>query len=417
MSSSFELASGIGQGCCLAPLLFNIFFGAVIETWQQVSGGRLEWRTRLDGVLRRQAQLDKCARADKLQFQELGYADDLAAVTDTLVGLQKMCGDMKKHLDLWGLEMSGDKTKAMAALSEVTGILESEPCTSPPVVHTSVFEYLGAQVQVSGECVQDIQHRLDQARKAFWRLTSIVWDVRHLRLYTKLSVHRACVLSVLLYGCETWTTDWQRRNKLEKFHMTCLRKICGVSRMQQQTDGITNDCIRGSLGVPRIMDLIHQHRLRWVGHVARIPNDRLPKRMFFAFLPEGVGEHRLPGKYGGKRYRDAVIESLRVAGVPTSGWVQWACKDDGAKWRLATRRVALWYKPFQPRRGGGMPDRGDEMQRVMQKPFSKPKKGTNEQWEMAKDVVAGSKSGCLMLEARVAHEEPFRAFLVRHARK
>ena len=129
----------------------------------------------------------------------------------------------------------------------------------------------------------------------------------------------------------------------------------------------------------------------------------LPKRMLFAFLPEGVGEHRLPGKYGGKRYRDAVIESLRVAGVPIPGWVQWACEDDGAKWRLATRRVALWYKPFQPRRGGGMPDRSEEMQRVMQKPVSKPKKGTNEQWEMAKDVVAGSKSGCLMLETRVAH--------------
>ena len=118
-----------------------------------------------------------------------------------------MCGDMKKHLDLWGLEMSGDKTKAMAALSEVSGNVEEEPCTLPPVVHTSVFEYLGAQVQVWGECVQDIHHRLDQARVAFWRLASVVWDVRHLRLYTNLSVHRACVLSVLLYGCGTWTTD------------------------------------------------------------------------------------------------------------------------------------------------------------------------------------------------------------------
>ena len=144
--------------------------------------------------------------------------------------------------------------------------------------------------------------------------------------------------------------------------------------MQLQTDGITNDCIKGSLGVPRVMDLIHQHRLRWVGHVARMPSGRLPKRMLFAFLPEGVGEHRMPGKYGGKRYRDAVIESLRVAGVPVSGWVQWACEGNGEKWRPATRRGALWYKPVQPRRGGGEPDRSDEVRRFMQKPFSKPKK-------------------------------------------
>ena len=64
MSQPFELELGIGQGCCLAPLLFNEILGAVIEMWQQVSGCRLEWRTRLDGVLRIQAQLDKYAWAD-----------------------------------------------------------------------------------------------------------------------------------------------------------------------------------------------------------------------------------------------------------------------------------------------------------------------------------------------------------------
>jgi hypothetical protein len=34
LSDPFELATGLGQGCCLAPLLFNIYFGAVIESME-----------------------------------------------------------------------------------------------------------------------------------------------------------------------------------------------------------------------------------------------------------------------------------------------------------------------------------------------------------------------------------------------
>ena len=121
LSEGFGLESGIGQGCCLAPLLFNLFFGTVIETWQHVSGGRLCWETRLDGVLRRQCCLEKCARSDKLSFQELGYADDLAAVTDTLDRLRKLYLDLSSHLSHWGLELSCDKKKGYGCLSKLYG--------------------------------------------------------------------------------------------------------------------------------------------------------------------------------------------------------------------------------------------------------------------------------------------------------
>ena len=33
LSQDFDLATGLGQGCCLAPLLFNIFLSAVVEAW------------------------------------------------------------------------------------------------------------------------------------------------------------------------------------------------------------------------------------------------------------------------------------------------------------------------------------------------------------------------------------------------
>ena len=142
------------------------------------------------------------------------------------------------------------------------------PHTDPPVQFTDSFKCLGNFIDWQLTCEQDIAHRPDQARKAFWKLTSHVWDVRQLTLHTKLRVYRACVLSVLLYGSETWTITYPLMRKLKAFHMLCLRKICGVTRWMQQTRSITNERIL-ALGVPSIDNILHQNRLRWMGHVAR----------------------------------------------------------------------------------------------------------------------------------------------------
>ena len=151
--------------------------------------------------------------------------------------------------------------------------------------------------------MSDISRRLDLARKAFWQLTANVWDVAQLALSTKLRVYRACMLSVLLYGAETWTTTFTCRRKLEKFHMQCLRKIAHVSLWDQERWSLPNAQLRQCLGVPSVMDLVSQARLRWLGHVARMDSSRLPKRMMFAFLPASVGVARPVGRRPGSGYR------------------------------------------------------------------------------------------------------------------
>ena len=41
----------------------------------------------------------------------------------------------------------------------------------------------------------------------------------------KISVYRTCVLTVLLYSAETWTTHKGHIKQLEHFHQKCLRRI------------------------------------------------------------------------------------------------------------------------------------------------------------------------------------------------
>jgi hypothetical protein len=73
-------------------------------------------------------------------FQELGYADDLALITDTLVKLQRTYTKFSSHLTHWGLTLSHEKTEALVSMLHHVGNLEDEPTTDPPVQFTDSFK-------------------------------------------------------------------------------------------------------------------------------------------------------------------------------------------------------------------------------------------------------------------------------------
>ena len=156
MSPEFALEAGLGQGCCLAPLLFNIYFGAVLETWLASDPQRIHCATRIDGLLRRQADLTKYALHTPWTFQELGYADDLALIAETLDQLRHTHMHFFHHLNRWGLNLSTTKTKALASLVHHTGSLF--PDKPPDAAHAQVqftdsFRYLGSHVDWKLSCV------------------------------------------------------------------------------------------------------------------------------------------------------------------------------------------------------------------------------------------------------------------------
>jgi len=53
-----------------------------------------------------------------------------------------------------------------------------------------------------------------------------VWKCSSLRINTKyIHVYQTLVMSVLLYGAETWTLLVTDMNTLEAFHVRCQRQI------------------------------------------------------------------------------------------------------------------------------------------------------------------------------------------------
>ena len=127
--------------------------------------------------------------------------------------------------------------------------------------------------------------RIAKAYRAFDCLRKPIVQDRNLSIATKRQVYRAVVLSVLLYGAETWVLKAQHVKRLNSFHNRCIRTILGVTRYQQWKERITSAHLASTFGMQQLIsDFVMEQRLRWLGHLGRMGNDRLPKKVLFGEL-------------------------------------------------------------------------------------------------------------------------------------
>ena len=154
--------------------------------------------------------------------------------------------------------------------------------------------------------------RLSRTSASSRRLSNRVWKRRGLSNRTKLKVYHAVVLPSLLYGSETWTVYARHLQRLESFHMRCLRQILHV----KWQDKVPNTDVLQRADSMSIRSMLMESQLRWSGHVARMPDYRLPKRVFFGELDSGkrsCGRPRL-------RYKDSLKVALKTCNIDTDPW-------------------------------------------------------------------------------------------------
>lgn len=98
--------------------------------------------------------------------------------------------------------------------------------------------------------------------KPFGKLSARVWQNKHLTRKTKMVVYQTCILSILLYGADTWTSyakHERRLNAFHNFHMRCIRNILGI----HWRDRVTNEGVLELAQLPSLFALLKQRRLRW----------------------------------------------------------------------------------------------------------------------------------------------------------
>jgi len=151
-SEEFSLDMGLKQGRVFAPLLFNIFFGAIIKAirrgFSECQVDDIKLRVRMEDPLD-PTPFQKRGISKPVSLSELLFADDSAFVAASEEGLQVMLSLADEVLRAYGQEISIKKTEVMRV--KPRGSLEDTPM-GPIVLHgqqlgaTTVFEYVGSMI-------------------------------------------------------------------------------------------------------------------------------------------------------------------------------------------------------------------------------------------------------------------------------
>ena len=109
----------------------------------------------------------------------------------------------------------------------------------------------------------------------------------------KIKIYRTIILPVVLYGCETWSLIMREEHRLRGFENRMLR-IFGTKRdeVTSKWRKLHNEELNDLYSSPRIVQVIKSKRMRQVGHVAYMGEQRGLYRVLVG-KPE---QKRLPGR-------------------------------------------------------------------------------------------------------------------------
>ena len=89
------------------------------------------------------------------------------------------------------------------------------------------FIFLGSKITANGDCSHEIKRRLLLGRKVMTNLDSILKS-RDITLPTKVSLVKAMVFPVIMYGCENWIVKKAECQRIDTFALWCWRRLLRV---------------------------------------------------------------------------------------------------------------------------------------------------------------------------------------------
>ena len=179
-----------------------------------------------------------------------------------------------------GLKLNIQKTKIMAS-----GPITSWE-TDGETVETARLYFLGLQNHCRCDCSHEIKRRLLLGRKVMTNLDSILKS-RDMTLSTKVSLVKAMVFPVVMYGCERWIVKKAEHRRIDAFELWCWRRLLRVPwTARRSNQSILKEISPGIYLEGMMLKL----KLQYFGHLMR-KVDSLEKTLMLG----GIGGRRKRG--------------------------------------------------------------------------------------------------------------------------
>ncbi|KAH9582966.1 hypothetical protein MS3_00007543 [Schistosoma haematobium] len=313
LSSAFATSSGVRQGCPLSPFSFNFIIDLLVEI--TFSSTEFSCINLLPGG----------------PLIDLEYADDIVLFGEDADKMQSLLIAPSNNVRMFGMRFS-PPLKCKLLLQDWSASTPELRIGSEVVERVDNFTYLGSLISPNELVSDEISTRIRKARLAFANLRHL-WRRRDIRLSIKGRVYCAAVRSVLIYGSETWPLRVEDTRKLLVFDHRCLRNIAGIYWDHRVSNSEVRRRVLWNDG-KSVDEVVNLHRLRWLSHLLRMPEHRLPRCAMLIDVGDGwkkvrggqtktwhqclesltsglshVGRCRLLG-WGSRDYRNQWLETL-----------------------------------------------------------------------------------------------------------
>jgi len=289
ISKEIKISKGLRQGCCIAPTLFKIYLGEALKNWKI-----------------------KCERMGiKLNddmLYSLNFADDQVIFAENEYDAHYTLRKLNEEYEKWGLKINFKKTEYMVVGGTGKDLVMEDGSV---VKCCQTYKYLGTILTDQGGSEEEIKHRIRQGKSAIRQLHSIIWN-KNIANKVKIRIYKTIVESISLYGAELWEISKNNEKKLKAMEMEFWRRSYCVTLM----DRIRNENIKQQMGVTSdIMDTIEGRRLKWYGHLRRMPEERWPLKTWRWQVPM----HRKRGRPKLTWY-DGVRQTMRDRHIEDDDW-------------------------------------------------------------------------------------------------
>ena len=136
--------------------------------------------------------------------------------------LKSLLMKVKEQREKAGLQLSIQNTKITAYSPIISWQIHG---VTMEIVTNFIF--FGSKITADGDCSHEIKRCFLLGRKYMTNLGRILKS-RDNTLLTKVSINKAMVFSIVMYGCESWILKKAEHQTIDAFELWCWRRLLRV---------------------------------------------------------------------------------------------------------------------------------------------------------------------------------------------